>query len=352
MDLIEFRRALRRHVRASVVVAILVLCVGLVSIGHPPQKYQATSTVLVTPRAERFQLASATVLRVILPNVVVIAQSQSLHKAAAPSVPVEYGSIPVSVAATYDAQASALAVSVDSQNANAAIAWSTALSRALVERMKTDPYLDIQLLDQADGAGVTGRKARLLSFAAVFVLALFAFLLVAFGAQRFEEARDTSGALRRRGVRVLGTVGTARRHQRKAYQLASVVAVLLQDDYDAGRVVVTAVYDRSLSDWLAKLLRRGAKELAEGRTPISTPGVPRLGVVAGPLLDQVCLRALVDEEYPPCVLAVDARTSSIQDIAAAVKTIEHAGIPCRGVVLVNDSRRVRERTSRAHALLG
>jgi hypothetical protein len=350
MDLIEFRRALRRHLRASLVVAILVLCIGLLTIGHPPQKYEASSTVLVTPRAERFQLASESVLRVILPNVIVVVQSQSLHAAAQPAVPPAYAHTPISVAAAFDSEASSMLVSVDSQNANAAIAWSGALSRALVERMKNDPYLAAQLLDPADGAGVTGRKARILSFGAVFVLALFAFLLVAFGAQRLEEARDNAGALRRRGIRVLGSVATARRHRHKANQLAAVVAVLLQDDYETGHVVVTALEDPSLSDWLAELLRRGSDELADARTATSQPGVPRLGVTAGPLVDQVCLRALIDGTYPPCVLAADARASSINDIAAGVKTLEQAGVPCRGVVLINDARRIGRRKSRDGAL--
>jgi capsular polysaccharide biosynthesis protein len=351
VDLIELRRALRRHLRASVVVAILVLCVGLVTIGHPAQTYDASSTVLVTPRTERFQQASETVLRVILPNVVVVVQSRSLHTAAAPLVPAAYTQTPISVTAAYDAEATALTVTANSQDANAAIAWSGALSHALVDRMKTDPYLDVQLLDPADGAGVSGRKARLLSFAAVFVLALFSFLLVAFGAQRLEEVRDTAGALRRRGVRVLGTVGTARRHQRKAQQVATVVAVLLQDDYESDRVVVTAQHDPSLVDWVTQLLQQGVDDLAEGRVGSAEPGVGRVSVVAGPLLDQLCLRAHLDNDYPPCVLAIDARTTSIHDVVTAVKTIEHAGIPCRGVVLVNDSHRIRRRSSRVPALV-
>jgi hypothetical protein len=351
VDLIELRRALRRHLRASVVVAILVLCIGLVTIGHPAQTYEASSTVLVTPRTERFQDASETVLRVILPNVIVVVQSRSLHNAAEPLVPAAYIQTPITVAAAYDVQATALTVSASSRNANAAIAWSGALSHALVDRMKTDPYLDVQLLDPADGAGVTGRKARLLSFGAVFVMALFSFLLVAFGAQRLEEVRDTAGALRRRGVRVLGTVGTARRHQRKAQQVATVVAVLLQDDYETDRVVVTARHDPSLVDWVTQLLQQGVEDLAVGRAGSPEPSVDRVVVAAGPLLDQLCLRAHLENDYPPCVLAIDARTTSIQDVVTAVKTIEHAGIPCRGVVLVNDSHRIRARTGRPTALL-
>jgi hypothetical protein len=343
VDLIELRRALRRHVRASLVVAILVLCIGLVTIGHPAQTYEASSTVLVTPRTERFQQASETVLRVILPNVIVVVQSRALHTAAEPLVPAAYTQTPITVTAAYDAEATALTVSASSRDANAAIAWSGALSHALVDRMKTDPYLDVQLLDPADGAGVTGRKARLLSFGAVFVLAMFSFLLVAFGAQRLEEVRDTAGALRKRGVRVLGTVATARRHQRKAQQVATVIAVLLRDDYETDRVVVTAQHDPSLVEWVAELLQRGADELAEGHAATPEPSVDRLLVSTGPLLDQLCLRAHIENEYPPCVLAIDARTTSIHDVVTAVKTIEHAGVPCRGVVLVNDSRRTRHR---------
>ncbi len=121
------------------------------------------------------------------------------------------------------------------------------------------------------------------------------------------------------------------------------VAVLLQDDDETDRVVVTAQHDPSLVDWVAQLLQQGVDDLAEGRVESSEPSVNRLRVTAGPLLDQMCLRAHLDNEYLPCVLAVDGRTASLQDVVTAVKTIEHAGIPCRGVVLVNDSHRIRRR---------
>ncbi len=341
MDLIEFRRALRRHVHASLLAAILVLVVGFVEIGHPAQTYEATSTVLVTPRAEKFQNASETVLRVILPNVVVIAQSQSLFDVAKVAVPSAYRNTPVSVASALDSVASSLTVSAISKDPSAAIAWSDALAHALVARMKTDAYLDVQLLDPAEAAGVTGRKARLLSFGAVFALAVFSFILAAFGAQRLEEARDVAGALRRRGVRVLGSIATGRRHRRKADSLAAVVAVLLQDDYESGQVLVTALDDSALASWLADLLQRGEENLAGARVLGAEPEVARLAVGAGPLLDQLCLRASIDQDCPPCVLAADARRSSIGTIAAGVRRMEQAGAQCRGVVLVNESRGFR-----------
>ncbi len=288
----------------------------------------------------------------ILPNVIVVAESGALRSAALPRVAALYAHIPVSISAVFDSQATTLLLSASSVNADAAIAWSGALSHALVDRMKNDPYVDAQLLDPAEGAGITGKKARLLSFGAVFVLALFSFVLVAFAAQRLEEARDVAGALRRKGVRVLGSIATGRRHRRKADRLAAIVAALIQDDYEEGRVVVTALTDPSLAEWLADLLAEGESDLAEIHAATMEPdafspfgatqageGDDRLGVVVGPLLDQLCLRALVEHEYPACVLAVDARTSSVSEIAAGVRTLERAGVTCRGVVLINDARR-------------
>jgi hypothetical protein len=357
MDLIEFRRSLRRHARASLVVAILVLGFGVASTGGPRANYAATSTVLVTPRAERFQLASASVLRVILPNVIVVARSDSLRSAAASHVQPAYTRTPISVDAAFDSQASTLFLTTQSKDANAAVAWSDALARALTERMKNDKYLVAQVLDVAQGAVLTGRRVRVLGIAASFGLALLAFVLVAFGMQRLEESRDVTGALRRRGVRVLGSVAASRRRRWKADQLSVIRAALVPDDEEDGRVLVTALSDESLSRWLADRLDEGAdlQEVRDEMWPrdrqLETVEFPErasergLSAIASPLVEQLCLRATL-EDWRACVVAVDDRMSSVADVVSGVKMLEHAGIACRGVVLIHGARYVRRSKSR------
>ncbi len=338
MDLIEFRRALRRHLRASIVVAILVLSIGVLAIGRSPQKYEATSTILITPRAERFQLASETVLRVILPNVVVVAESESLQKQAAPSVPAEFVDVPITVTSSLDNQDSSLFVNVEAKDPDTATAWSGALARTLVTRMKNDPYLGIQLLDPASGAVVTGRRVKIISFVALFAFAFFAFVITAFGAQRLQEARDVVTALRRRGVRVLGSVNATRRRGGRD-GLQSIVAVLLGDDFANGRVVVTSLGDAQLAPWLVDRFDREDERFVV-EASASTPALPGIGAVAGPPVAEACLRAAT-EDLSACVLAVDDRASSVTEITSAIKMLQQAGVTCRGVVLVRGAHGYR-----------
>jgi hypothetical protein len=350
VDLIEFRRALRRHLRVSVVVALMVLAVGLSTTRGTQVKYQATSTVLITPHSERFGNASASVLRVILPNVIVVVRSDSLRADAAARVPAIYRDTPIVVDAAFDNQASVLFVTVTSKVAPAAIAWSAALAQSLSERMKTDKYLEAQVLDPAQGAGLTGKRVRSLGVIASVMLAMAAFVLVAFAAQRLEESRDVANALRRRGVRVLGTLATTRRHRRTADALSVIRAALMREDGETP-LFVTALTDANLAHWLANRLRRADEEApSPTSTPTSTPTSPStlpfgaaldspgrpqyLDATAGPLVAQLVLMsaAAVNAAY---VLAVDDRVTSVAEVLTGLHELDAAGIRCYGVVLVH-----------------
>jgi hypothetical protein len=348
MDLIEFRRSLRRHLRASLAAAIVVLLVvGLTTSRGGNVKYKATSTVLVTPRAERFKGASASVLRVILPNVIVVVRSDSLRKAAAGDVPAPFLDDPIVVDAAFDNQASALFISVQSKSAASAVAWSGALARALTQRMSSDPYLAVQVLDVANGATLSGKRVRLLGIVASAGLALAAFVLVAFAAERLEESRDIAAALRRRGVRVLGSVAATRRYRRKTDALTVIQAALIRDDQEGGQLVVTTLGDPALAAWLAAGLRSseppigGVDDPSVGAYPSGYPGghlgLRDLDVVAGPSVDQM---AMSTHAAGPCVLAVDGGGPSIAEILAGLHALEQAGITCRGVILVRGVRHI------------
>jgi hypothetical protein len=269
-----------------------------------------------------------------------VTRSESLHAAAAPKVAPPYRQVPVVVDASFDSQASSLFVTATSKDPTAAIVWSGAIAHALELRMKGDLYLTVQVLDVAEGAGVTGKKVRVLGIATSFMLALLAFVLVAFGTQRLEESRDVAGALRRHGVRVLGALAASRRYRRKADQLSVIQAALAPDDDDEGTLLVTALDDQSLAQWLARRL-----DESEGTTQLGDPtraaGGYRLRAVAGPVVEPLALRASIDD-CDACVVAVDDRMSSVAEVVAAVKTLREAGIECRGVVLVHGSRHVRQ----------
>jgi hypothetical protein len=352
VDLIEFRRALRRHVRSSLVVAIVVLCFGLFATRGIQVKYEATSSVLVTPRAERFQGASASVLRVILPNVIVLARSDSLRAEAVSRVPAEYAATPVVIDAAFDQQASAMFITALSKDGPAAAAWSSAIARSLSERMKNDPYLIVHVLDPAEGATPTGRRVRILGVIESFGFAVAAFVLVAFGAQRFEESRDVAGALRRRGVRVLGSVIATRRGGARRDGLSVVLSALLHDGHDDGRLLVASLDDERLARWLAD--RVNEAERSNGNAEAVEPGVVngtgRLDAIAVPLAREFSLWSMM-RDFPSCILAVDDRVSSLAEILAGVELLGAAGIVFRGVVLVRATRsaRLKSREGQLHS---
>ena len=337
MDLIEFRRALRRHLRVALVAAIAVLSVGLVGLRSSPVNYTATSTVLVTPRAERFDVASATVLRVILPNVALIAKSESLRADAAPHVPKAYSKSRVVIDATFATDASTLLVSARSRDAAAAIAWSVAEARALTDRMKDDKYVAVQSLDFAETAALTGARVRLLGVASAVGLAFVAFVLTAFGAQRLEESRDITGALRKRGVRVLGSVIPGRR-RRLDDELAAIRGALAPDDENDARLVVAALTDKSLAHWLAAGLDEGRGESGVWEPPCAEPLVAPAGASgrapgADPFFPEVPVEAAL-RDHQSVVLVADDRVSSVAEITEGVESLRRSGVACRGVVLV------------------
>jgi hypothetical protein len=230
-------------------------------------------------------------------------------------------------------------VNVDSRDANAATAWSGALARTLVERMKNDPYLGVQLLDPAESSVPTGRSVKIITFAALFALAFFAFVLVAFGAQRLEEARDVPGALRRRGVRVLGAVRASRRRNGRD-GLRAVIGILLSDGHEDGRVVVTAMNDPAIAQLLVGLLDR-EEELIVVEELRGAGVVSGIRAIVGPSVDELCLRGS-SGDLVGCVLAVDERLWSVTEIVASVELMQQAGVPFRGVILIRGSHMAHE----------
>ena len=253
-------------------------------------------------------------------------------------MPSEYVDVPIAVDADFDTQASAMFLVVRSKNAAAAVAWSATLARSLQERMKDDTYLAVEVLDPAERASSTGQKVRLLGIIESFGLAFAAFVLVAFGLQRLEESRDVPAALRRRGVRVLGSVVATRANRARpdgvSVLLAALVrdelAELVRDEHEDERVLVTALADRGLAEWLVDRLNEAQYPL------LGRDSVRFLDAVPGPLLHEFQLWSMVGER-PSCIVAVDGNVSSVAEIVSGVQLLDEAGVLCRGVVLIRGS---------------
>jgi hypothetical protein len=332
MDLIEFRRAMRRFLGLGLVAGILVLGVGILTVGRHDPQYSATSTVLLNPKTDRFQLASSSLLRVILPNVVVLAESDSLRSDAASQVRAAVRDTPVTVGASVDVDTSVLAITATSTDAAAAAQWSAASAEAVVKRLADDDLLSGEVIDLASTAVPDGRTRQRVGIAGSLGLALVAFVLIVFVAQRVTESRDVAAALRKRGVRVLGDLSSRGLSSDPGEMRVAIAGIVMAVGATASRVVVTAFDDavlvRAFTGMFVDEARLAAGSSLDGGSPAEDLAVP------GPLIDQlVSLQAVVGGQGA-CLVLVDRRRSSVDEVVAGMVGLHAMHIPAAGVVLV------------------
>ena len=221
MDLIELRQALRRGWYVGLLVAALVGVVGFVALGPGDDRPRARTTLVVTPRAERFQTVSPGVLRIVLPNVLVVARSADLREEAAEIVELAAPDVldaTVRVEGGFLPESGVLTITVASRSGAAATAWSAAIGEALEDRYDDDEYLEVSVLDRATSASPPPPAQRAVDLAGVTLVALFAGLLSVFALQRLRDSGDIVGRVRRGGLRVIGELVIPGRGSRPVFR--------------------------------------------------------------------------------------------------------------------------------------
>jgi hypothetical protein len=207
VDLIELRLALRRNWYIGLAAALLVALLGILSLDGSAPRYRATSSLIATPRAERLPSGSTAVLRVLLPNVVELAESDRLADDAARILQERPTGIDVS--AEFEEGTGVLAVVASALDGERAIAWSRATAQALAEWYEDDSYLAVEPVDAAVSASQPGPLEQHADLGAVILLSLLAGIIAVFAAQRARESSDVVGRLRRAGIRVVGELPVA-----------------------------------------------------------------------------------------------------------------------------------------------
>ncbi len=332
MDLIEFRRAMRRFLGIGLVAGILVLGIGIFTVGGYDSQYSATSTVLLNPKTDRFQGASSSLLRVILPNVVVLAKSNALRSDAASRVPAALRNAPVTVDASVDVDTSVLAITATSTDAAAAVRWSAATAQAVVKRLADDQLLSGEVIDLASSAVPDGRTRQRVGIAGSLVLALVAFVLTVFVAQRVTESRDVAAALRKRGVRVLGDLSTSALRNDAEEMHVAIAGIAMAVGASVSRVVVTAFEDAVLVRQFTEMFVDEARIVAG--SSVGHAESPEDLAVPGPLIDQLVSLQTVVGQREACLVLVDRRRRSVDEVVAGMASLHDMHIPAAGVVLV------------------
>jgi hypothetical protein len=328
VDLIELRLALRRNWYIGLVTALLVAVLGIISLDGSAPRYGASTTMIATPRAERLPSGSTSVLRVLLPNVIELAQSDRLARDAARILQEEPTGI--DVAAEFEEGTGVLTLVGSSLDGQRAIAWSRAAAQALEEAYEDDPYLAVEVVDAATSASLPGPLEQHVDLAAVILLALVAGVLSVFAAQRVRESSDVVGRLRRAGIRVVGELPVAGkrtpRQQRTDEHASRRLALSLSSgpgiEPDTRFVVIGDAVRPTVA--VVDAVRNGLT--AVGRDELHR-------VTLGPAMDDPAAVHRAANGSGVCVAVLDQR-QRVDQFMADVKALNEADVPVAGVVVL------------------
>jgi hypothetical protein len=334
VDLIELRQALRRGWVFGVVAMLLVGIAGTLALGPAESRFAARSTLVVTPRAEVFESVSTGVLRVVLPNVLVVARSANLEEDARARAAGSARDTEVETEATFVRDSGVLTLTTRSPDHDAAIAWNLAISAELVERYEADPYLIVDALDEATSAAIPGVVERNIDLIGVAILALFAGILAIFTAQRLRESGDIVARIRGGGLRVLGEVAVRRRGASRVMTTGDEqvrrLALALSNAPGVNRTsrIVVIATDNRPATAVVNAMRAGLQEIGLGT---------RHQVVLGPQLDDLANLHREATESSLCVAVLDP-SQRLDTFIRDVRAIADAEVPVLGVVVLKRRR--------------
>jgi hypothetical protein len=334
VDLIELRQALRRNWVFGVVAMLIVGIAGTTALGPAESRYAARSTLLVTPRAEIFSSVSTGVLRVVLPNVLVVTRSADLE-ADARTRAGSARDTAVETEATFVRDSGVLTVTTRAADARGAITWNHAIAAELVERYEDDPYLIVESLDEATSAAIPGVVERNIDLIGVAILALFAGVLALFTAQRLRESGDIVARIRSGGLRVLGEVAVRGRRDGARAALSGdervrrlALALSSTPGVDASvRIVVVAAETRPATA-VVNAMRVGLSNIGLGT---------RHEVVLGPQLDDLASLHKETHGSSVCVAVLDP-SQRVDAFIRDVRAVSDAEVPVLGVVVLKWGR--------------
>lgn len=339
MDLIELRQALRRWWIHGVITFLVVAIGATIALGPAETRYGASSTLVVAPRAERFESVSTGVLRIVLPNVIAVARSHEVHDAVAARLG-PLGDEAVSIDGTFVHDSGVLTLTARSPSGAAALAWSVAAAEEIAQWYEDDDYLVVDVLDRARTANALGPVDRAIDLTGVAILSVFAGILAIFALQRLRETGDIAARVRSDGLRVLAELVVPGRDRRPSFK----------QDAQAGRLALSLVAADGTDDDVRFVIasnetRQSLAVVDAARAGLHQAGLHRRHkVVLGPDLKDLPRLRQATHGDGRCVAVLDS-TEGIDSFARDVNALLDAGIPVIGVVIVH--RRLLRRPQRA-----
>lgn len=206
MTIIDILRILARFRRLALVVAVVTLAVGTFSALNPPDRYRATSTILVEPKLASGQAVSVQVIDFLVPSFIKTVDTRTFRRDAAERVPAGARGADMSVT-TSATRGTGILTIVASGTQRAAVApWAAALADQLVETIDSD-FVDLVVIDEAVEPKSPYAPDRALILAVSAILALISAVLSAVIASALRGRGDSASELRERfGAAVLGEI--------------------------------------------------------------------------------------------------------------------------------------------------
>jgi capsular exopolysaccharide synthesis family protein len=195
-------RSLSRFRRLANAVALLTLAVGVFLAVTPPDRYKATSTVLVQPQlTEDGQPVSVQVIDFLVPSLLRTVDTRGFQATAGEELSVAVRATDVDVSATSESGTGIVTITVTSTDADVVAPWAQAIAEHLVEQ-PDDELVELTIVEDAVAPEAPYAPNRLLIVVIAMVLAVVNAILAAVIASavrgrgdRVTELRDRFGAL-------------------------------------------------------------------------------------------------------------------------------------------------------------
>ncbi len=209
MDLRQILRTIRANLVVAVVVFVICLGAGVGGAVIPAKEYKASVVLLALPSKTSNDPASdVTSIQVVIPQLVVEAESPAVATAAKRLVPASYRNASVTITSTGDPGSNSLSVSASSADPHVAKAYADAVSAALIPLTKKQLASVVQL-DQLGSALLPTKPSnpRTTVLVASFVFAVIAAIFAALAAsgirRRFRQVDEVRARV---GMPVLAEV--------------------------------------------------------------------------------------------------------------------------------------------------
>jgi capsular exopolysaccharide synthesis family protein len=202
----DILRTLARFRRLALAVAIATIAVGTFAALSPPDRYKASSTVLVQPKLANGQAVSVQVVDFLVPAFIKTIDTRTFQRDAAERIDASVRGEHISINAASTPGTGILTIETTSTARGAVAPWSKALADQLVRQTDSD-FVDLTTIDTAVTPSAPYAPNRPLLIGIAVLLGLIDAVIAAMVASAVRGRSDRASELRERfGAAVLGEI--------------------------------------------------------------------------------------------------------------------------------------------------